>query len=79
MRNIYLSLLLIASLSAFSQTPDSNREIKVIELSGSGYELGLQHGRLLKKEIDEIVKKMKINTTRILKKDADQVLNDSQH
>jgi isopenicillin-N N-acyltransferase like protein len=76
MRNIYLSLLLIASLSAFSQTPDSNREIKVIELSGSGYELGLQHGRLLKKEIDEIVKKMKINTTRILKKDADQVLND---
>ncbi len=76
MRIICIFLLLIAALSTFSLAPNPKREIRVVELAGSGYELGLQHGKLLKKEIDEIVKKMKINTTGILKKDAEQVLKD---
>ena len=60
----------------FSQTTISKREIREVKLSGSGYELGLQHGQLLKKEIDEIVKKMKQNTSDNLKKDAEQILKD---
>ncbi|MFZ9386646.1 MAG: C45 family autoproteolytic acyltransferase/hydrolase [Chitinophagaceae bacterium] len=76
MKNTFLLLLLITSLTAFNQSSISNREIREIKLTGSGYELGLQHGKLLKKEIDEIVKKMKQNTADILKKDAEQVLKE---
>jgi hypothetical protein len=76
MRNMCFFLWLISSLSVFGFTANSKREIRLVELSGSGYELGLQHGRILKKEIDEIVQKMKINTTDNLKKDAGQVLKD---
>lgn len=76
MRKIFSFLLLLASFTVLCQTPLSKREIREVKLEGSGYELGLQHGRLLKKEIDEIVKKMKANTADIFKKDADQVLKD---
>lgn len=76
MKNTYLFLLLIAPFSVFSQSPISKREIREVKLSGSGYELGLQHGKLLKKEIGDIVKKMKQNTVNILKKDAEQVLKE---
>ena len=31
------------------------RDLKVVGLSGSGYDLGLKHGRVLSKEISEIV------------------------
>lgn len=76
MKNTYLFLLLIASFTVFSQSPISKREIREVKLSGSGYELGLQHGKLFRKEIDEIIKKMKQNTADILKKDAEQVLTE---
>jgi predicted choloylglycine hydrolase len=76
MRNTFLFLLLIASFTVCSQAPISKREIREVKLEGSGYELGLQHGKLLKTEIAEIVKKMKKNTADILQKDADQVLKD---
>lgn len=76
MRNTHLFLLLFASFTVFSQPPISKREIREVKLSGSGYELGLQHGKLLKNEIDEIVKKMKQNTAENLKKDAEQVLQE---
>ena len=71
MRNKFLILLLIISVNVFSQ-----REIREVSLSGSGYALGLQHGKELKVEIGEVVNKMKQNTTTNLKKDADQVIND---
>jgi len=76
MRKAYLFLLLTASFTVFSQPLMSKREIREVKLSGSGYELGLQHGKLLKKEIDDIVKKMKQNTANSLKKDAEQVLEE---
>ena len=41
----------------------TERLLKELTLSGSGYELGLQHGQQLKKEVSEIVQKWKINTT----------------
>ena len=76
MRKPYLFLLLILSVTLCSQAPIAKREIREVTLSGSGYELGLQHGKLLKKEIDEIVKKMKQNTSNVLKKDAEEVLQE---
>jgi predicted choloylglycine hydrolase len=75
MRKIYLITLVLVSLTAISQ-PNAKREIREVSLSGSGYALGLHHGKLLKTEIDQIVKKMKQNTTDNLKKDADQVLKE---
>jgi isopenicillin-N N-acyltransferase like protein len=70
MRNVFLLFLLMFSVTAFGQSSPSKREIREVKLSGSGYELGLQHGRLLKTEIGEIVKKMKKN----IDKDPDQVI-----
>jgi predicted choloylglycine hydrolase len=71
MKDIFFILLLIISYTASGQ-----REIREISFSGTGYALGLQHGKLLKTEIGEIVKKMKQNTSINLKKDAEQVLTD---
>lgn len=76
MRSTCLCLSLMVSITSFCQTSNSNREIREVTLTGSGYELGLQHGKLLKKEIEEIVKKMKLNTADNLNKDADQVIRD---
>lgn len=76
MRNTYLFLLLLLSFTLCSEAPISKREIREVTLTGSGYELGLQHGKVLKKEIDAIVKKMKQNTSDVLKKDAEEVLKE---
>jgi len=63
-----------AALNA--ETPAPARKLRVIDLSGSGYELGLQHGRMLKGEIAEIVSRWKANTTQELGRDADSVLSE---
>lgn len=54
----------------------SKRELKTVSFSGSGYELGLQHGKELKKEIGEIISAWKKNTSSSLGEDADLVLKD---
>ncbi len=76
MKYTLLFLLLITSSASFSQVATSQREIREISFLGSGYELGLQHGKLLKTEIEEVVIKMKENVATNLKKDAEEVLND---
>ncbi|MCF8246021.1 MAG: hypothetical protein K9J37_15190 [Saprospiraceae bacterium] len=50
--------------------------IREVALSGEGYELGLQHGQLFKKEIGELVVKFKEKTTRALSRDVGEVLAD---
>ena len=54
-----LSALALAQASASapksSGGPPAKRELRVLELSGAGYERGLQHGRQLKVEIAKIV------------------------
>lgn len=47
-----------------------------ITLRGSGYELGLQHGKLLKDEISEIVARRKAFTAEELGRNADSVLSE---
>ncbi|MGL6268087.1 MAG: C45 family autoproteolytic acyltransferase/hydrolase [Chitinophagaceae bacterium] len=81
MRNLYCLLsVLFIFISAGGQTSANNfsaiskRELREITLSGSGYELGLQHGKLLKKEIGEIVGKWKKNTSDMMGRDANIVL-----
>jgi hypothetical protein len=52
------------------------RELRQVKLSGSGYELGLLHGQMLKKEIGEIVQKWKESTASQLERDPEEVLAD---
>lgn len=79
MQKVFLSFLLLSSFIAYSQTAPittNKRVLREITLTGSGYELGLQHGTLLKKEIAEIINKWKANTTKALGKDAGLVLKE---
>lgn len=50
--------------------------IREVTLTGTGYELGLQHGRIFKKEIGELLAKFKVKTTKEQGKDANEVLAD---
>ena len=69
---IFLSVIFCTSL--FSQ-PNS-RSLQMVSFSGKGYDLGLQHGRTLKNEIASIITAWKKNTSAVLKKNADEVLDD---
>jgi len=73
MKKICLLLFLITFLSYGQQT---TRELKMITLSGSGYELGLQHGEQLKEEIGGIISAWKENTSNALGQDADEVIEE---
>ena len=66
------------NIAAFNNQNNTinKRTLKVIELKGSGYELGFQHGKNLKKEIEEIVKLWKQNTTKELGRDANEILRE---
>lgn len=75
MKKIRMMLIaLLLSLGSFAQ--QTNSVLKTVSFSGSGYELGLQHGKELKKEIGEIISAWKKNTSSSLGKDADLVLAD---
>lgn len=86
-----LALILIQSMSSFkneiredtfllarysSDDLPLKRNLNELTFSGSGYELGFEHGSKLKVQIAEIVKKWKENTTENLKRDADEVLKE---
>jgi predicted choloylglycine hydrolase len=71
-----LQMLFAFVLSAGCIAQQSNRELKIVSFSGSGYELGLQHGKVLKKEIGEIIAAWKANTSQSLGKDADVALHE---
>lgn len=74
MKRLSLLLLLIIAQSCLAQ--NSIRTLKIVNFEGSGYELGLQHGKELKNEIADIIIEWKKNTSEILKKDADEILKD---
>lgn len=65
---------LLLSIGCFGQ--ETTRALKTVTFSGSGYALGLQHGKALKKEIGEIILAWKKNTSAQLEKEADLVLKD---
>ena len=74
MKQLIILFGLFISLSCLGQ--ETTRALRTVTFSGSGYELGLQHGKELKKEIGEIVTNWKENTKKALGKDADEVLKD---
>lgn len=75
MKKLITIFCLLLSYSAFAQPIAYKRApLREIQLSGSGYSLGLQHGTLLKREIGELVVKMKENASRALGKDANEVI-----
>ena len=71
---IFIFLSADAQTSATSFSAIGKRELREITLTGTGYELGLQHGKRLKKEIGEIVAKWKKNTSDMMGRDANMVL-----
>ncbi|MCB0654672.1 MAG: hypothetical protein KDC57_00985 [Saprospiraceae bacterium] len=50
--------------------------LKTVTFSGTGYELGMQHGKALKPEIAGIIAAWKKNTSAVLEKDAGVVLDE---
>lgn len=74
MKKILILIAFIVAGTCFGQ--QSKRELKTVTFEGSGYELGLQHGKALQSEIADIIKAWKDNTTEALDKDADVVLDD---
>lgn len=69
--------LITISFSTFGQSVTHKRgAIREINLTETGYKLGVQHGKLLKKEIGELVTLMKANTTKALGKDADMAIKE---
>ena len=73
---LFGSVILIASHC--QQKP---RELKAVTFSGSGYELGVQHGKHFKKEIAEVIVRWEKNLSAFLsdkkiKKNRDQVINE---
>jgi predicted choloylglycine hydrolase len=61
---------------ALEKSTAARTAIREVTLSGSGYDLGFEHGQKLKEEIAAIVAKWKINTEAALKKDPEAVLDD---
>jgi CubicO group peptidase (beta-lactamase class C family) len=56
--------------------PQVRAAIREIALSGTGYELGLQHGKQLQTEIAEVVGKWKKSATDQLGKEANQIVKE---
>jgi predicted choloylglycine hydrolase len=71
--------LIITCENVFSQATGQlipgNKEVPVIELSGNGYQRGLQHGNALKNEIWEVFKKWKENIQLSTNLNVDSVIS----
>lgn len=71
------SMVFIALLiSTVCLAQPSERTLKVVSFSGSGYDLGVQHGKELKTEIANILEAWKVNTSKALGMDAEVALRD---
>lgn len=69
-----------ASLSLVAQpivtsNPSNNKAVPLIALKGDGYQRGLQHGKILKKEIAEVYAKWKENIRSVISGDPDSALS----
>jgi isopenicillin-N N-acyltransferase-like protein len=73
------TIVLLPSQRLFSQSighkVSHKKNVPVIELTGNGYQRGLQHGKALKNEIAEVFKKWKENIENISKQNADSIID----
>lgn len=74
MKHLITIIGLLLSIGCLGQ--EGTRALKKVTFSGSGYALGLQHGKALKKEIGAIILAWKKNTSAQLGKDAEVVLKE---
>lgn len=75
MKKLLICCLALLTITATFGQPKT-RNLRTVSFTGRGYELGLQHGQTLQKEIGEILKAWKRNTTDVLDQDADVVLDE---
>ena len=78
MNQIFI-LLFLWSIGTFTDpVPASveNRELTELSFKGRGYTLGYMHGSVLQDKIAQILDRWKANTTVILKRDADEVIEE---
>lgn len=68
------SLLIVCFGTVLTAQTSGEKSVPVIELSGKGYERGLQHGRVLKAEIASVFSKWKENVRRSTGRNPDTVL-----
>lgn len=77
-RSFYTILMLTICINSFSQQPEielsKTINVPVIELQGNGHQRGLQHGKILKKEIAAIFFKWKNGIQDNTKQNADTVI-----
>jgi hypothetical protein len=76
---IIFSLLGFSLVGCSQSKKDSSlfnsKDVPVIELSGTGYEIGLKHGQLLKNEIAEVFLKWKQSLNNSTKRDVDSLID----
>lgn len=69
-----------ANEGTYAENPIVNeapkRELRQVTFSGSGYELGMQHGKYFKEEIGEIVQKWRESVNAQLDREAQEVLKE---
>jgi predicted choloylglycine hydrolase len=74
----FAAFLLTVWCNSFAQQPavkiGTPKNVPVIELQGNGYQRGLQHGKLLKTEIDKLSKAWKLAIETGMKQNADSVI-----
>lgn len=78
MNQAFLLLLLWCSgtFTAPIQSPVDKRELTELSFEGRGYALGYIHGSVLQNKISLILDQWKVNTTAILGRDADEVIEE---
>lgn len=72
-----VALFCIGVTGSEGMAQPKDRSLRVIRISGDGYQRGLMHGKQLKTEIAEVIAKWRKNTARTLRQDdVDKVLKD---
>ena len=76
MKYFFFVLIALISLNTgYKESSVEERSLKVVNFQSRGYDLGLQHGKTLSKEIDDILKAWKENTQAALNKNPDEVID----
>jgi isopenicillin-N N-acyltransferase-like protein len=77
---ILLIILIFSSCKSKTEEPVvqllADGKLRYIELSGSPYERGLTHGKLLKREIHEVIDLFKVDIKVVTNEDPDQFISD---
>ena len=71
-----LTISLVISSAQNSQKGEGTRKPLYVELSGSGYERGVQHGTILKAEIADILRRFKADLKSSRNRDPDSLISE---